>query len=73
MSSKTRTQTIRCPSRKRDVEVTYRISGSWFSRRYEIEDCPAMNDGSASCNRQCCDQLGRPPDYSVLTMNSGHM
>jgi len=73
MSRNTRTQVIRCPNRKRDVEVTYSVSGTWFSRRYEIEACPAMNDGAANCNRQCSDLFCRPPGYLFLTMNSDHM
>jgi hypothetical protein len=73
MNLKMRTQVIRCPSRKRDVAVTYAVTGTWFSRRYEIENCPAMNDGPASCNRQCSDLLGRPPSYLFLATNSDRM
>lgn len=52
MKSKLRKKTIHCPVRDRPTEVTYRISGNWFNREYDIESCPAMRDGGG-CDRQC--------------------
>lgn len=73
MKRKMKTQIIVCPNRKRPVEVTYSNSGNWFFPRYEIEDCPAIYDGPASCNRQCREMFNRPPNYLSLGRNSDRM
>jgi hypothetical protein len=69
MRSKVRTQVVRCPSRNRDVEVTYTVSGTLFDRKYELASCPAILDGSASCNRRCWPSLLRAPRYLHFAMN----
>ena len=61
MSSKTIKQIVKCPNRNRDVEVTFKVSGKWFSPRFEIKSCPAMFDSAQSCNRYCIGALRRPP------------
>jgi hypothetical protein len=66
--SRNRKQIVRCPSRKRDVEVTYAVTGKMFARKYEIVSCPAMYDSSDSCNRLCLAALVRPPKYPSFTM-----
>ena len=60
MVSKFRKQVIICPSRKREVEVTYTISGSGCTSAYKIVACPAMYDGDVACDRRCQAQLARP-------------
>lgn len=57
---KSRTRVIKCPKQKRLVEVTYAMVGSWFSRDYDIQSCPAMNDWGG-CERQCKSVLAQPP------------
>jgi len=59
MTAKIRKQVIKCPIRKREVEITYTVSGAWFSRDYHIVACPAMYDGGG-CNRDCQSLLARP-------------
>jgi len=59
MVNKFRKQVIICPSRKREVEVTYTISGSWCTPAYKIVACPAMYDGDVACDRRCQSQLAR--------------
>lgn len=68
MRSKVRTRLVRCPSHNRDVEVTYTVSGSLFDRNYEFANCPAMFDGSASCNRSCWPSLLHSPRYPYIGM-----
>ena len=70
MNSKLKKQVIRCQNRNRDVEVTYAVSGSWYSPRYEITECQAMFEGRSSCNRGCIGAMGRPPKYMSFVMNS---
>ncbi len=70
MSSKLIKRVIRCQNRNRDVEVTYAVTGSWLSPRYEIAECPAMFEGRMSCNRGCIGAMGRPPKYMSFVMNS---
>jgi hypothetical protein len=60
MTAKTEMQVLRCPSRKRVVEVRYTNAGHWWAPCYDIVDCPAMHDGPASCERHCRELLGRP-------------
>ncbi len=69
MSTRVRTQIVRCQNRKRDVEVSYTVSGRIFARVQDIVNCPAMHDGSASCNRQCRPLLGRAPGYLDFATN----
>lgn len=69
MAKKIRKQVIKCPSRKRHVELTYTVSGNWFARKYDIISCPAMYETSSSCNRQCRNLLARPTSYMPVVMN----
>ena len=69
MVSKFKTKVIKCPIRKREVEVTYTNSGSWFSPKYDIVDCPAMYESNLSCNRQCKPLLTRPHNYMYFGLN----
>ncbi len=69
MATKIRQRVIRCPGRKRDVEVTYAVSGSWFSPDYDIVSCPAMYEVTQSCNRQCKTQLTSLPTHMHFDMN----
>ena len=57
MKEKLRKQVIVCPDRKREVELTYSVSGNWFSPNYEVVACPAMYDGEVGCTRQCVAML----------------
>jgi hypothetical protein len=57
MADGLRQQIIVCPDRNREVEVTYSVSGNWFSPNYEVIACPAMYDGEAGCDRRCTTQL----------------
>jgi len=68
MVSENRKQVIRCPNRKRDVEVIYAVSGAWFTSKYDIVACPAMYESTESCNRQCQTLLARPPKYMPFDM-----
>ena len=52
-----RKQIMVCPDRNREVEVTYSVSGNWFSPNYEVIACPAMYDGEVGCDRRCTAQL----------------
>jgi len=63
MVNKFRKQVIICPSRKREVEVTYTISGSWFTPEYKVVACPAMYEGEVACDRRCQSLLARPSSY----------
>ena len=71
MTAKFRSQVIVCPERKREVEVTYTVSGSWFAPDFNIVACPAMYDGEVGCERQCRSLLPRATTcgnfYSVRT------
>ncbi len=69
MAIKIRKQVIKCPSRKREVEVSYTTSGNWFSPHYSIVSCPAMYEHTQSCNRQCQKLLNRPPNYMPFVMS----
>lgn len=68
MVSKIRKQIIKCPSRNREVEVTYAVSGSWYAPEYDIVACPAMYESSQSCNRKCQSQLAHSPKYLISDM-----
>ena len=50
---KTVKQTIDCPVRQRQVEVTFAKLRGWLRGRYEVISCPAMNDAGPHCNRDC--------------------
>ncbi len=63
MARTIRQQILRCPTRNRDVEVSYIASGRWFATRYEIVSCPSMFDGPGSCHRQCSPLLSRPSNF----------
>ena len=56
MGSKLRKKVIQCPLHNRSAEVTYKIIGSWFNRKYDIQSCSAIHDGGG-CDRQCKNQL----------------
>ena len=58
-----KTKVIECPVQKRQVEVTYKVLGSWLDRRYEVESCPAMYDWGG-CDRQCKNLLAISPRSS---------
>jgi len=53
MTDKLSKQIIICPDRNREVEVTYSVSGNWFSPNYDVIACPAMYDGEVGCDRRC--------------------
>jgi len=36
MADSLKKQIIVCPDRNREVEVTYSVSGNWFSPNYEV-------------------------------------
>ena len=57
MADSLKKQIIVCPDRNREVEVTYSVSGNWFSPNYEVIACPAMYDGEVGCDRKCTVQL----------------
>lgn len=63
MIGKFRKQVIICPSRRREVEVTYTISGSWFTPDYKVVACPAMYEDGVGCDKQCQSLLARPSSY----------
>ena len=63
MRPKLRTRVIECPSQKRQVEVTYTVTGSWFKREYDVVSCPAINDWGGGCHRECKLQLEHPPGF----------
>ena len=63
MTVKFKQQVIICPDRKREVEVTYTVSGSWFAPEYNIVACPAMYDSVSGCYRQCQSLLDIPSSY----------
>jgi len=62
-------QVIICPSRKREVEVTYTVSGNWFAPEYKVVACPAMYEGEIGCDRRCQSLLARPPSYQKFVVN----
>ena len=66
MTTKFRKQIIICPQRKREVEVTYTVSGNWFVTDYNVVACPAMYDSGVCCYRQCTSLLARPSSYEGL-------
>jgi hypothetical protein len=57
MADGLRKQIIVCPDRNREVEVTYSVSGNWFSPNYEVIACPAMYDSEMGCDRRCTARL----------------
>ena len=69
MVSEFKKRVIECPIRKREIEVTYTNSGSWFSPKYDIVACPAMYESNQSCNRRCRAMLTRPSSYMYFGLN----
>jgi hypothetical protein len=69
MIGKFRKQVIICPSRRREVEVTYTISGSWFTPDYKVVACPAMYEDGVGCDKQCQSLLARPSSYENFISN----
>ena len=61
MADSFKRQVFVCPDRNREVEVTYSVSGNWFSPNYEVVACPAMYDGGVGCDRRCTSQLAGLP------------
>ena len=57
MVDKLRKQVIICSDRNREVEVTYTVSGNWFSPNLDVVACPGMYDGGVGCDRKCTSQL----------------
>lgn len=57
-------QVIICPFRKREVEVTYTVSGNWFAPDYKVVACPAMYDDGVGCDRQCHSLLPHPSNHA---------
>ncbi len=68
MTVKFKQQVIICPDRKREVEVTYTVSGSWFAPEYNIVACPAMYDSDSGCNKHCQSLLARSSSYEQLSV-----
>lgn len=66
MASKFKQQVIICPSRKREVEVTYTVAGNWFAPEYNVVACPAMYDYGSACDRRCKAFLRQPSSYELL-------
>ena len=64
-------QVIICPCRKREVEVTYTVSGNWFSPDYKVVACPAMYDDGVGCDRQCHSLLPLPSNHADFVGTSG--
>jgi hypothetical protein len=71
MADNFRKQVIICPDRKREVEVTYTVSGNWFAPRYDVVACPAMYDGEVGCRRKCKDLLAGSTSYLRSVQNPG--
>ncbi len=69
MADNLRKQIIICPDRKREVEVTYTVSGNWFAPRYDVVACPAMYDGEVGCQRKCKDLLAGSTSYLRFAHN----
>ena len=65
MGHKIKTVVINCPLRKREVEVTYQVTGHWFNREFDVVSCPAINDG-AGCHLQCKSLLAQPPSLGEM-------
>jgi hypothetical protein len=61
MAQKLKTMQLECPRQKRQVEVTYTVTGSWFDREYDVVSCPAINDFGGVCYRECKSYLQRLP------------
>ena len=69
MADGLRKQIIVCPDRNREVEVTYSVSGNWFSPNYEVIACPAMYDGEVGCDRRCTVKLAGSANNLRLLQN----
>jgi hypothetical protein len=69
MADKFRKQVIICPDRRREVEVTYTVSGNWFAPRYDVVACPAMYDGEQGCGRICKNMLASSVSYPRFARN----
>lgn len=63
MTEKLKYQVIICPDRKREVEISYKVSGSWLAPTYNIVDCPAMYDSGTGCVRRCSSLLAGAANY----------
>ena len=61
MREKIKTSVIKCPVKKRDVEVTYKITRNWFNRKLNILSCPAIEDNGGRCYQQCKSLLEMSP------------
>jgi len=68
MASKFNKQVIICPRRKREVEVTFTVSGNWFAPDYKVVACPAMYEGDIGCDRICQSLLARPASYQKFVV-----
>ena len=69
MADGLRQQIIVCPDSNREVEVTYSVSGNWFSPNYEVIACPAMYDGEVGCDRRCTVKLAGSASNLRLLQN----
>jgi hypothetical protein len=61
MAHELKTVVIECPRQKRQVEVTYTVTGKWLNREYDVVSCPAINDWGGNCHRECKSQLACIP------------
>lgn len=68
MADKCKSKIFYCPLKKRDVEITYSLSGSWFNSKYTVKSCPAMYDGGTACNRQCVKLLGLSTIFPTVAL-----
>lgn len=66
MFQKLKTKLIHCHNRKRDVEVTYVRTGGFFSRNYDVVECPAMYDSPTGCDRSCKSQITLGSGFNQL-------
>jgi hypothetical protein len=66
MAGKFKRQVIICPIRKREVEVTYTVSGNWLASDYKVVACPAMYERKIRCDRRCIPLLARPSSFENL-------
>jgi hypothetical protein len=57
MGQETKTMVIESPNQKRQVEVTFTVTGNWFNREYNVLSCPAISDWGGNCYRECKSQL----------------
>jgi hypothetical protein len=69
MIDKLRKQVIICSDRNREVEVTYTVSGNWFSPNFDVVACPAMYDGEVGCERNCVVKLSGSTSNVIFLQN----